>query len=267
MFRNSTDIPIHFIWIGKPMPKVIVQCFMTLVDTYKKNPIYYWTEPSTHDFMIDRLLTSMPNVIVKDVHAFDNHRIFTDCTYPGQQRIIKPGMRFDVKCDLYRLCILELYGGCYLDADYYHVADYTPELIKHEAALGQCNREGLHGNGLMYVNRPSHPWIEDCIDRCISYPNFVFHRACYCGPNAAYKTRNENKDHYTIYSVPFDLFFTYTWEEMERKCFDSIMANKIPDIEIPKQSRYAVHLWYDLIREWCTDEGISDIPFDFIESE
>lgn len=258
---NITDQPVHLIWIGNPMPDQIKECMNTAFEIYKDHPLYLWTESNVfetgnglgHEYMQARLLKDLKlsNVRIMNVHDYDYHEIFTQCTYEGQDRVIAKGLRLDIKCDLYRLCILQEYGGIYLDSDYYHLKSYANELAKHEAALVQCNRQRIHGNGVMYVNRPNHPWINDCIARCISYPNFLYNRILYCGPNAAYKTRNANKDRYEVYSIPFEHFFTHAWEEIEKICSEALMNHEQPDLSYePRNDLYAIHLWYDVLSQW-----------------
>jgi len=134
--NNPIPKVIHFIWLGRPMPK----WYSEVIDDWRqKNPsfdINIWGNEKSENF-------------IKDKHS---HKTFSK------------SKNFGIKSDVLRYEILKQEGGLYVDTDFLCLSSEFDKF--HDAFsfyAGICLEKPVQMNNGIMASAPNHPIIDMCI--------------------------------------------------------------------------------------------------------
>ena len=169
--NSQTNIPkvIHFIWLGaKPLPKYYGLCEL------KKEKHCQWNETiaSWHEQHSDW-----------EIKLWDDEatsQLFDHVEHPDLGNIFCEAIQaqsYGMASDLARLQILFLYGGIYVDVDYYCVKSVQSFHERFEFFCGASNSGCIEINNGLMGSIPGHPFVQRLIsDICQWYEEASSHR-------------------------------------------------------------------------------------------
>ena len=251
---------IHLIWLKGPMPQHIIQCLKSIINQHRGSHIKFWFENANRAAILDQLHEH-------DLYGSLYLNNVDESTLLSGHPLVHGTKGFKdlspaIQSDIYRLLILDAYGGLYMDLDYYctgsvlgaiiKVQDQSPEFDRFTTALiSKENERGYHCNGILYAPNSHNAFIQECIKEVEATPQAIRRSLKEIGPNLVGRVQARYQD--PLYHMPYHVMHSFNWFTAARKYEEAGSSIDINEIlkycNTVEVGRVAVHLWNDLITQ------------------